>query len=223
MLSRPIASYVGALMLIFAGAACSSSSGSATKVESTNTTCTADQTSFKAGRHSFEVTNKGDKATELYVLKGDSVLSEVENVGPGTSRTLTVNLPAGSYDLGCKPGQSGPFIREPIKVTGAGGTDKEQGADREIDIKAIDYKFSLDPSGIKAGQRIEFKMTNDGAKEHEFEVLSPDGKAVGEIAPIQPGKSGTAILPFDISGTYTYVCAIDDHEARGMKGKFIVG
>lgn len=95
----------------------SSASADVTDVVSTDTTCKAEKTEFEPGKHTFRVVNEGDKATELYVLgENDKVIGEVENVGPGTSRTLSANLKAGSYNLGCKPGQSGPFIKQPITV-----------------------------------------------------------------------------------------------------------
>ncbi len=45
----------------------------------------------------FEVTNKGSKVTEVYVYgeqggEFTKVISEVENIGPGTSRDMSVDL-----------------------------------------------------------------------------------------------------------------------------------
>ncbi len=76
---------------------------------------------------------------------------------------------------------------------------------------------------MKAGETIEFAMTNTATTEqHEFEVLGPDGNALGEIGPTDPGQTGTVVLTFDDAGTYTFVCGITDHEAKGMKGTFTV-
>jgi iron uptake system component EfeO len=92
-------------------AACSSDSGETVKVTATNTACTPEKTTVPAKKVSFEVKNDGNDVTELYVqTKDDKVLGEVENVGPGTSRKLTVTLQPGEYKLVCKPGQKGDGI-----------------------------------------------------------------------------------------------------------------
>ncbi len=58
------------------------------------------------------MTNKGGKVTEFYVYaEGDRVMGEVENIAPGLSRDLHVELPAGTYETACKPGMIGKGIR----------------------------------------------------------------------------------------------------------------
>ncbi len=45
-------------------------------------------------------------------------MGEVENIGPGLSRNLVVDLPKGTYEGACKPGMVGDGIRETLTVTG---------------------------------------------------------------------------------------------------------
>ena len=86
------------------------------QVVSTNDACTPERTTFSPGKVKLAIKNDGSSATELYVYDGDKVLTEVENVGPGTSRSLTADLKAGkTYVLSCKPGSK--EIRVPITVT----------------------------------------------------------------------------------------------------------
>jgi len=107
------------LGLLLVGAACSTDEAGATTVVATDTKCTPEKTTFDAGKVTFAVKNEGSKVTELYVYaSGDQIMGEVENVGPGTSRNLTVDLDAGKYELACKPGQTGKGIRTPISVKG---------------------------------------------------------------------------------------------------------
>lgn len=89
-------------------------------VESSKDACTPETTVFEPGTVKFGVKNTGGDATELYVYLGDKVIGEVENVGPGTTRTLTVKLETGKtgYKLVCKPGQKGDGISVPITVEG---------------------------------------------------------------------------------------------------------
>jgi uncharacterized cupredoxin-like copper-binding protein len=211
--------------LALTAVACGSSSADAIEVISTDTACIPERTTFDAGELTFAVKNDGDEPTELYVFgEGDKVISGVENVGPGTSRTLTVDLAAGRYELGCKPGQTGNGIRAPITVTGEGGEvgAGTKPADREVELTAVDYSFDLADPTIRAGETILFEMKNTGDEEHEFEVFDPDDKVLGEIAEIGAGKEGKATLTFEKAGTYRYVCDVDDHQSRGMKGTFTV-
>lgn len=102
-------------------AACSSGgpSGGGLRVTATSTQCQVSAQELTAGRHTFSVTNAGSEVTEVYVYGGgDRVVGEVENIGPGLRRDLTVDLAAGSYQVACKPGQSGDGIRAALTVTG---------------------------------------------------------------------------------------------------------
>jgi uncharacterized cupredoxin-like copper-binding protein len=218
--------FAATLGLLLVGVACSSDDkAGATTVVATESKCTPEKTSFDAGKVTFSAKNEGKQVTELYVYaEGDQIMGEVENVGPGTSRTLTVDLKAGDYELACKPGQTGKGIRTPINVTGAGG---EQGAadavDREHEVIGIDFSFSgMDGFTGKAGETIEFYLQNNGTVEHEFEVLDPSGKALGEVEPVPPGNKGEGKVTLGDAGAYTYVCGIEGHPEQGMKGTFTV-
>lgn len=89
----------------------------AVEVVSDATACTPAMATFAPGKVKLSIKNTGSAATELYVYEDGKVLAEVENVGPGTSRSLTADLKAGkTYQLSCKPG--GNEIKIPITVTG---------------------------------------------------------------------------------------------------------
>lgn len=96
----------------------SADAGAATTVtvRATDEACELDRTSLPAGRTSFAVTNHGGKATEVYVYAGSKIVAEKEDIGPGTSVDLAVDLAAGGYEVACKPGQTGNGIRTPITV-----------------------------------------------------------------------------------------------------------
>lgn len=219
----------GALLVLAACAAAGCSSGGGgggqtVDVVSTNTECRVSHPMVKAGKTTFVLENKGSKFTEAYVYAtGDRVVTERENVGPGTKAKFTVTLAPGTYEVACKPGQTGSGIRRRLVVSGTlkkGAAPKAP--DRALTIAAKDYSFDgLDGFTAKAGETVAFSMRNEGEKEHEFEVL--DAKdALGEVGPTKPGATGTVTLTFKKGGTYRYVCGIEDHEKRGMKGTFTV-
>jgi iron uptake system component EfeO len=97
------------------------SASSGVTVAASDTTCDVSKTSGTTGTHTFEITNNGTKVTEFYVYgTGDRVVGEVENVAPGATRKLVVNIgTAGTYRTACKPGMVGDGIRGDYVVTGA--------------------------------------------------------------------------------------------------------
>jgi iron uptake system component EfeO len=108
-----------AIGLLLVGTACSSDSKGAVQLTATDSACRPETTTFDAGTVTFDVKNDGNKVTEVYVYSdGDHIEGEVENIGPGTTKKLTVDLEAGKYQLACKPGQTGKGIRVPITVKG---------------------------------------------------------------------------------------------------------
>lgn len=116
---RVIWSVTTAAVLLAAAGCSKSDSADGLSVTSTASACEVSSTGLNAGTHTFSVTNKGDEETEVYVYgDGDRVIGEVEHVGPGTTRELKVELPAGSYTVTCKPGEQGDGIRTPITVKG---------------------------------------------------------------------------------------------------------
>ena len=226
--SRPMIRRVLLLSLLACAglSACAESAKDAVLVTATDSACEPAETEFKAGKITFEVKNEGDDVTELYVYgEGDKVISEVENVGPGTSRTLSVDIKAGEYELACKPGQTGAGIRAPITVTGSGGSQGGDAvkADREVPVHAVEYEFKFDaPPAVKVGEAIEFELINDGKESHEFELFGPDGKVLGEIEETGAGKTDEAVFEFEKAGTYKYECHVADHHERGMHGELTV-
>ena len=207
----------------------SSDSSDAIAVKAGDSTCEVATTSFAPGKINFAVENVGKDVTEVYVYGAsssgafDKVVGEVENIAPGTSRDFSVSVSGGSYEVACKPGQKGAGVRTAITVSGAVASESAK-YDREVEFTAGSFAFTgLSAFTAKVGEKIEFKMQNTATDhEHEFEVFGPDGKVIGEVGPTAPGAEGEVILELAVAGTYTYVCGIGDHEAKGMKGSFTV-
>ncbi|GHJ45772.1 lipoprotein [Catellatospora sp. TT07R-123] len=89
-------------------------------VKATDTACEVGRVENAAGTVTFNVTNSGAKVTEFYVYAaGDRVMGEIENIAPGLTRELKVELAAGTYETACKPGMTGKGIRGAFKATGS--------------------------------------------------------------------------------------------------------
>jgi iron uptake system component EfeO len=214
------AALVGGLAM----AACSDSGdGPSIVVKAGDSSCVPEKTEIAAGKITFTAKNEGNDVTELYVLgEGDQIRGEVENVAPGTSRDLHVDLTAGDYTLNCKPGQTGDGIRTAIKVTGSGGT-ATKAASRQVEIVGKEYSFEgADKVHPAKGETITLELKNEGTIEHEMEVFGPDGDALGEVGPTKAGAEGKVTITFDEAGAYVLKCGIEDHESRGMTASFTV-
>ncbi|GAA4968720.1 iron uptake system protein EfeO [Kineococcus glutinatus] len=89
-------------------------------VRATDDACEVSSTDLGSGITTFAITNEGSDVTEVYVYApGDRIVTEKENIGPGTSYELTVDLTEGSYQVACKPGMVGDGIRQDVRVAGA--------------------------------------------------------------------------------------------------------
>ncbi len=99
----------------------SSASAGVISVTANDSECTLSATSAPAGTTTFQVTNTGSKVTEFYVYDGDRVVGEAENITPGLSRTLSVQVSQpGTLTTACKPGMVGDGITGTFTVTAAG-------------------------------------------------------------------------------------------------------
>ncbi|GAB7107984.1 iron uptake system protein EfeO [Streptomyces phaeofaciens JCM 4814] len=88
-------------------------------VTATDSKCTTSAKQISAGHIELAIENKGSKVTEVYVLfPDDRVVTERENIGPGTKQRVTAEVKAGEYQIACKPGMKGDGIRQDLKVTG---------------------------------------------------------------------------------------------------------
>jgi len=111
--------YIALAALLIAG--CTSTADSATTIDvvSTDAECEMSSTSAAEGAITFSVTNDGGSTTEfyLYAADGSTIVGEVEDIGPGLTRSFAVAAEAGVYVTACKPGMTGDGIRAEFEVT----------------------------------------------------------------------------------------------------------
>ncbi|MDC0768331.1 iron uptake system protein EfeO [Streptomyces sp. HD] len=107
-------------------------------VTSTDDKCEVSKKEFPAGHVELAIENKGSKVTEVYVLfPDDRIVTERENIGPGTKQTVTAEVKAGDYTIACKPGMKGDGIRQAVKATGKGSAAKR---DPRLDKAVAAYR-----------------------------------------------------------------------------------
>ncbi|WP_371477305.1 iron uptake system protein EfeO [Kitasatospora sp. NBC_00315] len=168
-------------------------SADAIQVNASDSACELSKTSFPAGHVSLEVHNKGSKATEVYVYApGDKIVTERENIGPGTKAAIAAEIKAGDYEVACKPGMTGDGIRQKITVTGEGAPAK---GDPRLDAAVASYrKYAQEQAdatipvvqqfadAIKAGDTVKAKSLF-AASRVGWERTEPVAESFGDIDP----------------------------------------
>ena len=133
-------------------------------VAANDTQCEVSASEAQTGTSTFEVTNSGDKVTEFYVYTdGGRVMGEVENIGPGATRKLVVQLPdPGEYRLTCKPGMVGDGISQALKVSGDSVSATDGDAVKEEAVAGYLRYVRSQTNALRAGTDAFVEAINSG-------------------------------------------------------------
>ncbi|SEJ33314.1 iron uptake system protein EfeO [Demequina mangrovi] len=203
-LARPAAAS-GAVLAALALTACvpnASADDATIAVESTADECAVATTEAPSGTVVFDVTNAGDDVTEFYLLASDGlrIISEVENVGPGITRQLVVQVPAGDYITACKPGMTGDGIQAAFTVTDS-GEDVFSGDNAERlaaageqyllyvrdQIQTLEDKTDAFLAAYTAGDDDEARALYADARVH-WERIEPVAESFGDLDPMMDAR-----------------------------------
>ena len=106
---------------------------------------------------------------------------------------------------------------------GGGSSSGGGGASSSLSLAADPSQIAYDTTSLsaKAGNvTIDFNNPNS-ALGHDVCVQDPNGKKLGCSQVVTGGKT-TLDLSNLKSGSYTFYCSVDSHEAAGMKGTLTV-
>ncbi|GAA0532826.1 peptidase M75 family protein [Paractinoplanes ferrugineus] len=204
-----------ALLAVGSVAACSDKSDSSAgatggpiAVKANDSACDVAKNALDAGTHVFQVSNSGSKVTEFYVYAaGDRVMGEIENITPGLSRELRVELPAGTYQTACKPGMIGNGIRADLTVSGSAAPLTEDVALQQAtesysryittQSEALVEKTTDFVTAVKGGDIEKSKQLFPIARTY-YERIEPVAEIFGDLDPKIDGREddATAELPF---------------------------
>ncbi|MGW4907658.1 iron uptake system protein EfeO [Streptomyces sp. NPDC004270] len=188
------AATAAALTALSACTAKSDAKGSdAIQVTAADAKCETSTKSVPAGHVTLAIENKGSKATEVEILfPDDRIVSEKENIGPGTKYTLTAEVKQGSYEIACRPGMKGHGVRQKLTVTGSGAVAKRNPT---LDKAVADYreyaqeqadatipKVETFVNAIKAGN-IEAAKNAYAPSRVGWETTEPIAESFGDIDP----------------------------------------
>jgi len=205
-MSRRTPAAVGLAVLGLAMAGCTSTApvdagpGGPITVAAADDACEVGAGEAPAGTISFDITNSGSKVTEFYLYAtGGRIMGEVENIGPGLTRQLIVEVPdGGAYETACKPGMVGDGIRAPFTVTGSAqrsvDTDTRlaeatAGYARYValQVEALVPKTREFVDAVKAGDVEVAKALYPIARTY-WERIEPVAESFGDIDPRIDGR-----------------------------------
>lgn len=162
-------------------------------VTATDDKCEVSTKEFPAGHVELAIENKGSKVTEVYILfPDDRVVTERENIGPGTKQRVTAEVKAGDYQIACKPGMKGDGIRQNVKATGGGKAvkrdprlDKAVAAYRQYAQQQADETLPLAEAFAKAVKDgdIEAAKKAYAPSRIGWERTEPVAESFGDIDP----------------------------------------
>ena len=103
-------------------------------VTASDTDCSVDTAEATSGTITFSVTNDGSKVNEFYVLGANklTIIGEVENIAPGATRDLTVQVGPGDYYTNCKPGMIGAGVGQAAFAVSGDAVETSQEDDAVI-------------------------------------------------------------------------------------------
>ena len=196
------------------GSSAAASSGSAASggpiaVTATDTECTVSASTAAAGTITFQVKNTGTKVNEFYLYgAGDRIVSEVENITPGLTRELKVEVTEpGTFQTACKPGMVGDGIRAAFTVTGSA---QPGSADQKVAKAIADYQAYVAEqsaellagteavvAAVKAGDVAKAKSIYTAARV-PWERIEPVAESFGDLDPKIDGREDVVEegLPF---------------------------
>ncbi|WP_035305005.1 iron uptake system protein EfeO [Actinokineospora inagensis] len=191
--------------------AAAAGAGGPITVEAKDDGCGVQRAEAQAGTITFEVSNKGSRITEFYLYaEGDRIMGEVENIAPGLTRRLIVEVPdGGRYQTSCRPGMTGDGIRADFTVKGSASRNTDdnaklaeatQGYQRYVNaqVQPLLDKTGEFVTAVKAGKVDAAKAVYPVARTY-WERIEPVAESFGDLDPrtdsreadLEPGQAFT--------------------------------
>jgi uncharacterized cupredoxin-like copper-binding protein len=210
------------------------------KVALTTDGCSPATINTRTGPTRFIVSNSNAPAvSELEILDGNHVLGEVENIKPGVSRSFTISLQPGTFEMYCPGGARS----ERGKLTAIGKAPPKPtpvpGPTTSVKISMNDYNISPSVTTAPSGT-LSIDVRNTGPTTHELVIIRTDLAAdqlpirdnladeedkrlvhVDEVEDLE--VDATVAYTVGLTpGHYVFICNIAGHYGLGMRTEFTV-
>jgi hypothetical protein len=85
-----------------------------------------------------------------------------------------------------------------------------------VGVGEREWRISLYRSKVPTG-RVKFNVRNFGEDGHDLAVRTAEGRVLGTLPELRPGRTGTLTLRLRKPGRYRLFCSLEGHEALGMR------
>jgi plastocyanin len=85
-----------------------------------------------------------------------------------------------------------------------------------VGVGEREWRIALYRSSVPAG-RVRFNVRNFGEDGHDLAVRNRNGTLLGHLPELRPGATGRLTVRLRRPGRYTMFCALEGHEALGMR------
>ncbi len=120
--------------------------------------------------------------------------------------------------VAAKPGQDTGALATAVQSVAQKPASEQNGV-VEIDADPTgQLKFLASSASAKAG-KVTLRMKNASSVPHDIAIR---GAGANQVGPIVSGGGISTVSATLASGTYTFYCSVDGHEAAGMKGTITV-
>jgi hypothetical protein len=85
-----------------------------------------------------------------------------------------------------------------------------------VGVGQREWRVALYRSSVPAGP-VRFNVRNFGEDGHDLAVRNGDGRVLGHLPELRPGTTGRLTVRLRRPGRYTVFCALEGHEALGMR------
>ena len=85
-----------------------------------------------------------------------------------------------------------------------------------VGVGEREWRISLYRSHVPTGV-VHLNTRNFGEDGHDLAVRNADGRVLGTLPELKPGRNGTLVVRLRRPGRYRLFCSLEGHEARGMR------
>lgn len=122
----------------------------------------------------------------------------------------------GGYNSGYNNSNTNPSYQQ-SNTTVTNVTTKSNDA-KTFTIDATEFSFKPDAFTLSAGEPVTLTFRNMGKYPHNFTISALNI----HTKTIQPGESDTITFTPSKAGLFEYICSVDSHADKGMKGTLTV-
>lgn len=97
----------------------------------------------------------------------------------------------------------------------------ENAGDSAVSAVLKEWALDLSVSQVAAG-KVTFTVTNQGSMGHNLTVVDSAGSVIGATATFRPSEGAQTLEVTLAPGTYTLLCSLPGHAARGQQAQLVV-